>query len=503
MMHYDAVIIGSGISSLTCAAILAKKGKSVVVLEQYTKPGGYMHCFSRFGERFDTGAHYVGAMGEGQPFRALLEYLGVYDESLFVPLDPTGFDVLNFPDFKVEIPKGYDEAIHSLGALFPNEKAAIRRYFEMVQSVVRCFPTYEFDDSSEIPVAAESLETSLKDVVEKLTSNLALQCVFYSYCTLHGVEPQDTPFGFHAIVTDSLIRGPYGFAQGGDALTRRFVEQIEKNGGKVLTKKRVSRLEVRDRTVVGVETEDGEMFFGDWVISGIHPKAAFRLLSDTNALTPAFRSRIDHLRESIGLFGVYAACEQRQLFNPLRNYYFFDSANPASFCALRTPHDAPSAVFMSSARRLGGSAAVNLHAPGPMEWFEPWRGSRYGARQDEYKSLKDSYARHIFKLVERYSPGFETSVSKFATSTPLTNLHFNGSEDGSAYGIYHSIQNTGARALGPRTKILNLLLTGQNSIFPGLLGAAVSALRTAGHIVGTKPILADLKLKAHERELRL
>ena len=80
MKKFDALIIGSGISSLTCALLLAKAEKSVCVLEQHTKPGGFMHCFNRFGHQFDTGAHYVGGMNKGQPFRVLLEYLGLYDE---------------------------------------------------------------------------------------------------------------------------------------------------------------------------------------------------------------------------------------------------------------------------------------------------------------------------------------------------------------------------------------------------------------------------------------
>ena len=99
MKKYDVVIIGSGVSSLTSAAILSKKGYSVCVLEQHTKPGGYMHCFSRFGERFDTGAHYVGALDRGQPFHTLLTYLNAYDPSVFVPLDPTGFDVYSLSCF--------------------------------------------------------------------------------------------------------------------------------------------------------------------------------------------------------------------------------------------------------------------------------------------------------------------------------------------------------------------------------------------------------------------
>ena len=86
-----------------------------------------------------------------------------------------------------------------------------------------------------------AVETPLSKVVEGLTENLELKEVFFSYCTLHGVRPTETPFGLHAIMMDSIIRGPYGFAKGGDALTQKYVEVIKAQGGQVLTKKRVTK----------------------------------------------------------------------------------------------------------------------------------------------------------------------------------------------------------------------------------------------------------------------
>ncbi|HEX4926007.1 MAG TPA: FAD-dependent oxidoreductase, partial [Bdellovibrionales bacterium] len=139
MKKWDVVIIGSGISSLTCAALLSKKGKSVCVLEQHTKPGGYLHCFSRFRQRYDTGAHYVGAMDQGQPFHTLLSYLGVYDDSLFLPLDPEGFDVFRFKSFELQIPKGYSNLIERLSSRFPSEREAIQTFFALVQDVANHF----------------------------------------------------------------------------------------------------------------------------------------------------------------------------------------------------------------------------------------------------------------------------------------------------------------------------------------------------------------------------
>jgi len=52
----------------------------------------------------------------------------------------------------------------------------------------------------------------------------------------------------------------------------------------------------------------------------------------------------------------------------------------------------------------------------------------------------------------------------------------------------------------------NLLLTGQSSLSPGLLGAAMSGLRSAGAMISIKPMLEELSalrdadLRAHGSE---
>jgi all-trans-retinol 13,14-reductase len=495
---------------LSSAILLGQKGKSVVVLEQAGKPGGYLHSFRRFGELYDTGAHYVGAMGPGQPFRTLLEYLGVFDEALFCELDPTGFDVFNFPFGTVALPQGYENVVRELGAIFPNERVAIRSYFSMVAKVIRFFPTYEFNDEANLEIPAEAFEVSLASVVTSLTSNQHLQCVLYAYCNLHGVKPADVAFGFHAIVTDSLLRGPYGLAEGGgDALVERFTARIAAVGGRVLTKQRVVELKVHERNITEVITENGESYMADWVISSIHPKQTFRLLSDHQGLSPAFFSRLNHLQESTAIFGVYTTIASALLpstkLNPARNYYFFKSDRPEEMFQENFASEEPSVVFLTSPKRrlsLGSEKhPLCLHAPGPMKWFEPWRDEKYGKRSQSYIDFKKSYTEKIFSLAGRYNTelGRRLRDSPQVSSTALTNVHFNSAEEGSAYGIYHSMQNTGPRALGPRTKILNLLLTGQNGLFPGLLGAAVSALRTCGHIIGIKPVLAELKRNGRNR----
>ena len=62
--HYDAIVIGSGLGGLTTAALMAKAGKKVLVLERHYTAGGFTHSFKRRGYEWDVGVHYVGQVGQ-------------------------------------------------------------------------------------------------------------------------------------------------------------------------------------------------------------------------------------------------------------------------------------------------------------------------------------------------------------------------------------------------------------------------------------------------------
>ncbi|GAB3531325.1 C-3',4' desaturase CrtD [Pontibacter brevis] len=76
-MNYDVVLIGSGFGSLSAAALLAKRGLKVGVLEQAKYPGGSSSSFKRKGYWFETGATTLVGLDEHMPLRYLLQKTGI------------------------------------------------------------------------------------------------------------------------------------------------------------------------------------------------------------------------------------------------------------------------------------------------------------------------------------------------------------------------------------------------------------------------------------------
>lgn len=61
--HYDAIVVGGGISGLTATAYLAREGLNVLLLEKNRSCGGLVNTFSRDGFMFDGGVRALESAG--------------------------------------------------------------------------------------------------------------------------------------------------------------------------------------------------------------------------------------------------------------------------------------------------------------------------------------------------------------------------------------------------------------------------------------------------------
>ena len=86
---YDVLVVGAGIGGLTAAALLAKRGYRVLVVEQHYLPGGCASIFRRQGFTFDVGASLFFGFGEKgyNPHQFVMNELE--EDITLVPMDET------------------------------------------------------------------------------------------------------------------------------------------------------------------------------------------------------------------------------------------------------------------------------------------------------------------------------------------------------------------------------------------------------------------------------
>jgi phytoene dehydrogenase-like protein len=75
--HFDVGIIGSGMGSLTAAALLAKRGLKVHIAEQNYLPGGCTSSYWRKGFIFETGATTIVGLDDSMPLKYVLDQIEI------------------------------------------------------------------------------------------------------------------------------------------------------------------------------------------------------------------------------------------------------------------------------------------------------------------------------------------------------------------------------------------------------------------------------------------
>ena len=73
----DVAVLGAGIGGLTAAALLARQGLDVQLLEAHHQSGGCAGTFRRRGYVFDVGATQVAGLEPGGIHARIFEQLGV------------------------------------------------------------------------------------------------------------------------------------------------------------------------------------------------------------------------------------------------------------------------------------------------------------------------------------------------------------------------------------------------------------------------------------------
>lgn len=249
-------------------------------------------------------------------------------------------------------------------------------------------------------------------------------------------------------------------------------------------------------SVAGVKMADGHIIKCDSVISGCGWYNTQKLLPE-NALS-AMNKEVapQQIEPSACHICLYVGFEEspQALKIPTNNLWVHRSENYDADCAQLTEGattDLPFVYISSSAardstwnQRYPDKAVMELVAVIPYREFEPWSGTDWGKRGDDYEAKKEYWSEKLLLTLYQHFPQLKGKVTYYELSTPLSTEHFMNYPRGEIYGLAHTPRRYQQEGLKPTTNIHGLTLVGQDALTSGVVGAAMSGAIGAGEILG-------------------
>ncbi len=489
----EVVIIGSGLGGLSCGVVLAKNGYHVTILEQDFQPGGCLQCFTRKGVKFETGMHFIGSAAEGQTLRRLLDYLEV--DVKLSQLDNEAYEVISLNGKRYPFATGRERFVERLSELFPDQKSNLEQFCDVIEGVASASSLHSLEHTeTDAAVNTQYMLRSINDVVEEVITDPVLRNVIVGNLPLYAAEKDKTPFSTYAFVMDFYNQSAWRVVGGSDHIATSLVATLKKYGCEVLTRMKVTSIDCDDKKATGVTCSDGSIFKADIVISDAHPVRTMELCS-SSMIRPAYRKRVEAIPNTVGGFSVYLRFKENTV--PYMNYNFYGYQKDTPWdCEKYTETTWPEGYlymhFCDEEKQQYAHSGVILSYM-QMKDVEKWKGTSIGRRGADYEQFKKEHAERLLDALEKEFPGIRNQIAEYYTSTPLTYLDYTGTVDGGMYGVAKDINLGPAGRIHHRTKVPNLLLTGQNINSHGILGVLVGTIVTCGELLTSEKIMEDVK----------
>ena len=475
--NYDTIIIGTGLGGLVCGYILAKNSQKVLLLEKNAQIGGCLQNFRRFGAKFDTGMHYIGSMEEGQIMHQMFDYLGLLKDVCVSRLDDDGFDRFNIAGQEYRFAAGYEQFAETLGQQFPDSRQELQTYASRIKEIAESSPLYDLrkaGDSSYID--SPYLRTSANNFIASCTNNQRLQQILAANLPLYAGVADKTPAYIYILISNFYMQSAWRIVGGSNNIAKSLANSIRSFGGKILINSEVKQIICDNTKATAVELSNGERFEASNFVSDIHPQAILPLI-DSKLIRPIYRERVTQLENTISNFTIYLKFKEKRV--PYMNYNYYYYADENVWNAYHSGSKEPqSYLYMHLCTEENQQYAQSAEIMAPMSYQEvaAWANTRTGQRGADYEEFKQRKAEQYLELLEQSFPGIRQNIEAYETSTPLTYRDYTGTTNGSTYGILHDINMPEMTRVSQRTKIPNLLLTGQNIHWHGILGVTVGAM---------------------------
>lgn len=472
----DVVVVGAGIGGLTTAALLAKFGQSVTLVEANKFPGGLLRSYSREGVDCPLGVHYFGACGEGELLRTVFDLLGITGQLGLQRLGQDGpLDRYLYQGSVFDLPGTFDALPDALARRFPRERAAIDA---VVQALRAAGAVFEIGGGGARPGGArfDDAMMSAEEYYARLGCSRELIDVIGVPAVWLGSTVAQCPAPLHRMTLASFLLSSWRLGCTGAQLADLYVDRLLGHGGTLVTRSPVQRLLVEQGRAAGVVTGAGTTIRARRVVAAVHPKQVLAWLPDSEQVGER-RRRLECLRETRSAICLHALVDARRRPPTPCHLYRIGSERerwPVVFAQVR-PSELP------------GHNLLTLIAAEHYQNWQAWAATRTGKRGRDYRTAKAAVARELLDLAEQFVGGV-ADARIIDSYTPLSVRDWVGVPEGGLYGVLRTRESMLPMAALQRALLPGLRFVGQSVAAPGLLGVTLGALRVVGDLVGRREL---------------
>ena len=479
----EVIVISAGLGGLACATKLARAGRSVLLLEKNSHPGGTSHIFRRGPYSFP-----MGPLSFSHPARvkAILEELGVEAPANFARdhyrLLAPGLDIIYSRPLRI-IQK-------DLNNFFPSEVQGIEAVLSALERIISSLALEQDLRSGPLDGSLAAIRTEQPLCYSSSRNFLEhhiTQPLLLNFLGSQGTGEPEMSLLDLARAWNAASEVGIWFPSGGiHGLADRLQASFLAAGGEVLLGTTVKEILAKKGRAVGVQTVSGKSFSGDWVVSDADYKKTFLEMLGPGHIPPDHVEKVRSIPCTGSELCVYLGIDPAQvdLSRMRANHVFYRKCtSPADETRLEDFDSREVEICLWSQNMPdsapAGKAALVLRTSFPYDHFAGWRTGEK-KRAEGYRAFKDGLARKLIQTAESLLPGLSRSIKVLEVATPLTYRDWGNRTQGSIAGWTWSAAQSDrfGQKLLVETPVDRLLMCGIYSVTELFWGGVPTALAT-------------------------
>jgi phytoene dehydrogenase-like protein len=408
--HYDVVVIGSGLGGLTAANILAREGRSVLLLEQHYKLGGLATWFKRPGGHiFDISLH-------GFPYgmvKSCRRYWSKEIADSIVQLEGVRFDN---PMFSLTTTFDRKDFTKLLTTDFGIQQEAVDKFFDTARGM-----NFYDDQAKTTGDLFEEFFPGREDV-----TRLLMEPITYA----NGSTLEDPAITYGIVFSNFMSKGVFVFQGGTDKLVKSMEKVMKENGVDVRINCDVNKINVGSNGVESVEV-DGRKIKTNAVVSNSNLRSTIFNLVGEDKFDSGFVDQAKEVRLNNSSTQVYMAMHPDDTVPRETGDLLFSSTADRFQTDLLLSRDVTSRTFSfyypdtrpETKERTLIVSSTNAN-------YSDWAG----LSEEDYEASKKDLVETTLDALEKYVPNCRERIVHAEAATPKTFEHYTKHNAGASFG---------------------------------------------------------------------